>query len=321
MVQQGNRVGRGTIAARMKIIEYTPGITLIDLEPVTPYLAGYLGVYVLRGEKVAIIDPGPAAYLEDLCRGLEEIGVRPQKVEYILASHIHLDHTGGAGAALKRMPQAKLIVHEKGKWHLNDPSRLWQATLTATPELIPHYGEPQPVPEDSMIGAREGMEIDLGGMKIEVLLAPGHATHGLCFFYRASRSLFEGEALGVYIPELDTTRLSAPPPFHWKDYLNTLDSLLTLNPDTVYYSHLGRADNAVDRLCKHREQSLLWGRLISENMDKEWQDILEILRNEDEWVNSIEAFPQGRQQRETVAVRTGIQGYLDYFKRFGTGDL
>ena len=303
----------------MKIYSFGPAISLIDIAPPIPYFEGYVGVYVLRGDKVAIIDPGPASFLGNLFSALEEMNINTKDVIYILASHIHLDHTGGVGAALQKLPNAMVVAHEKGKPHLADPTRLWKSSLQVSGELVQHYGQPQPVPPERMVTAEDGMAIDLGGMKAEVLFTPGHASHSLSFYDRAGRNLFEGESAGVYVQELDQIRLSSPPPFNLENMLSSIARLISLGPETIYFSHFGRAYNALERLRFLKEQLILWGKVISVYTNQEWQDILEILKKEDRSLDSLKMLPLQKQERELLSMRMSIQGYMEYFRRFGKG--
>ena len=56
--------------------------------------------------------------------GLQELNIAVQDIDYIIVTHIHLDHAGGAGLFLQSCPNAKLVVHPRGAAHMIDPSRL-----------------------------------------------------------------------------------------------------------------------------------------------------------------------------------------------------
>jgi glyoxylase-like metal-dependent hydrolase (beta-lactamase superfamily II) len=97
---------------------------LIDLE--TGGFRNLIASYVLKGEKTLIVETGPTSSIPNLLLGLKELKVKPAEVAYIALSHIHIDHSGGAGTLLKKLPNAKVIVHPKGAPHLKDPAKLWQ---------------------------------------------------------------------------------------------------------------------------------------------------------------------------------------------------
>ena len=196
-----------------KYFRLEPGISLIDVAPPIYGFEGFLGAYVIEADKIALIDIGPTSSLKNLLAGLSELKIQLDNIDYILSSHIHLDHSGGVGGALKRMPNAIGIVHAKGQYHLVNPAKLWQGSLQVLGKLTQDYGEPEPVNENRLIAAYEGMVINLGDIKLEVILTPGHASHHMSFLDRESGKLFVGEAAGVQFPSLKGSRPATPNPF------------------------------------------------------------------------------------------------------------
>ena len=59
-----------------------------------------VAVYVLKGSKVALVDCGYASSYEVILEELSEIGISPSEVRYLIPTHVHLDHAGGAGHLL-----------------------------------------------------------------------------------------------------------------------------------------------------------------------------------------------------------------------------
>ena len=76
------------------------GVNMID----APYhgRTGVLGTYVVAGEKVAVIDPGPASQVPSVIEALDRLGV--EEVSTIALTHIHLDHAAGCWVMLERYP-------------------------------------------------------------------------------------------------------------------------------------------------------------------------------------------------------------------------
>ncbi len=124
----------------MEVVGIEPGISLIDLTPPIAGLEGFLGTYVIEAGKIALIDVGPTSTLENLFAGLTKLKIKPEDVDYVLCTHIHIDHTGGAGGALKRMPKATCITHEQGRYHLANPGKLWKGSLQTLEKLAQDYG-------------------------------------------------------------------------------------------------------------------------------------------------------------------------------------
>ncbi|MGH2754486.1 MAG: MBL fold metallo-hydrolase, partial [Actinomycetota bacterium] len=86
---------------------------------------GITGAFLLTGEKNALVETGPKSSLEPLLEGLETAGV--ESLDWIIVTHIHLDHAGAAGSLAQRFPNATVAVHEVGAPHLIDPSKLWSS--------------------------------------------------------------------------------------------------------------------------------------------------------------------------------------------------
>ena len=307
----------------MKVYRLAHNIGLIDVAPPITGFEDLIGIYVLGGDKIALIDVGPSVSLGNLFSGLEELGISPQDVSYILVTHIHLDHNGGIGGAIKQMPNAIAIVHERGKPHLADPARLWKSSQHVSGELAFKYGQPEPVPRDRMLIAKEGMTINLGGMEIEVLLTPGHASHHLSFLERKKGRLFVGEAAGVYIEDIDLVRPATARPFHLVQTLATLDRLISVDPIVLCYSHFGCATGAQDKLRAYKQQLILWGNVIAEQMaDKaDLQDIYNKIKERDRSLERLNDLPPDQRQRELYFAENSIKGYIDYFKKYGVEHL
>jgi glyoxylase-like metal-dependent hydrolase (beta-lactamase superfamily II) len=225
--------------------------------------------YVIKGSRVAIIETGPRLTIENLLAGLKEVGVKREEVDYVAVTHIHIDHAGGAGTLLPHLPNAKLLVHEKGAPHLVNPERLWISSLQVLGDIAEMYGEFEPVPEERILVAKEGMVLDLGkNIALEVLEIPGHASHELGFYEKSSNGVFPGDAAGIYLNKFDMVIVNTPPPFHLEMALSSLQRLIQLKPRWLYYSHFGPADNAVKRLENYAARLKLWGEIILEGMKR-----------------------------------------------------
>ena len=293
-------------------------LKLIDLAPPISGFKDFFGVYVLEARKVALIDVGPSVSVENLLSGLAELNINPTDVSYILATHVHLDHTGGAGTAIKQMPKAKVIVHQRGEQHLIDPTRLLEDSQRALGKLALKYGTMEPVPQDRIIVAKDGMLLDLGEMEIEVLNTPGHASHHLSFADRKEGRLFAGDAAGVYIRGLIMPDTASP--FNLEQALTSLDRLIGLGATTLYYAHFGYATHAGDKLRYYKQQLISWGNIIASCLEKEadWQEIYNEIREKDDALARIDSLPASERRRELYLIKNSIMGFIGYFQRYGT---
>src|SRR4051812_2337878 len=159
-----------------------------------------IGAYEV-GEGV-IVDPGPASCAETLLASVEP--------RALLLTHIHLDHAGATGVLVRRNPDLKVYVHERGAPHLIDPSKLLKsAEQLYGDDMERLWGEIVPVPE-------ENVTVLQGGERIEddflVEYAPGHASHHVAYLHEPSGDAFVGDVGGVRVPPSDFAIAPTPPP-------------------------------------------------------------------------------------------------------------
>jgi len=210
-------------------------------------------IYLLRGSHLALIESGTAASVD---RTIAQLG--DLSPDFIFLTHIHLDHAGGAGHLAHTFPKAKIVVHERGVRHLADPRQLREGVRMAAPDLFHNYGEPLPVPERQLVAVTGGEVFDLGqDVLLEVVAAPGHAPHHVCFYEQASRTLFTGDAVGNWNNPVDVP-LTVPPRFDLSRGLETLQALKNLAPEHLAFTHFGIADHALDYLEQYERQLVEW---------------------------------------------------------------
>ena len=229
----------------------TPKLQIIDTRQFGLPKEG--AAYVVRGERLGLVETGTAREADGLCGRL-----RNERLDFIFVTHVHLDHAGGAGFLAHEHPEAKVVVHPRALRHLVDPSRLIDGVRAASQGMFPLYGEPMPISEDRLHAAEDGEVFDLGGgVEIQAVHAPGHAPHHLCFFERGHRVLFSGDAVGHHnVPVL--LPLTVPPRFDRDAGFATLDRLKTLGPEWIAFTHFGWAENAVQRIDAYAHALEAW---------------------------------------------------------------
>ncbi|MFC1928341.1 MBL fold metallo-hydrolase [Chloroflexota bacterium] len=305
----------------MKTYRLAHNLGLIDIAPPISGFKEFISIYVLEAEKIALVDVGPSVSVENLVSGLGELGINPADISYIFVTHVHIDHAGGVGKAIEQMPNARVIVHKKGRPHLIDPTRLWEDSKRALGQYALEYQSIGPVSQDRIIIADGGMLFNLGGTEIEVLDTPGHAPHNLSFLDKGEGRLFVGDTAGIYIEEIDLVRPATPPPFDLEQALTSLDELMSLHPTSLCYAHFGSTTHALDKLQSYKKQLLLWGNIIADCLEREinCQDIYDEIRREDTALVRLDGLPTDQRDRELYFINSSIMGFVDYFKRHGTG--
>jgi len=198
--------------------------------------------------------------------GLAEVGVHPSEVDYVVPTHVHLDHAGASGHLMRSMPNARLVAHERAVPHLADPARLIQsATQVFGKEIVDLYGIPVPVPESRMTAVGEEMTLDLGnGMTATLTHSPGHAPHQISVMLEKQRILLTGDAVGVVYPGMKLLIPTTPPPsLDPKVLSDTVDKLSQMDPSLLLVPHFGAKDDPRFMFERTKEKMTDWVRKIS----------------------------------------------------------
>jgi len=206
------------------------------------------GAFVVRGTRTALVETGPKSSLEIVLRGLEDAGV--ESLDWIVVTHIHLDHAGAAGSLAQRFPNAKVAVHEVGAPHLVDPSKLWSSASRIYGERMEElWGGIDALAEDRIHVVRDGDVIDLGGRKLRAIETPGHARHHHAFLDDSSGVVFTGDSLGIRLQDVGLARPASPPPeFHLEDAIASIERLRGVGASAFCFTHFGVAED-IDRAC------------------------------------------------------------------------
>lgn len=221
------------------------GITVIDTGFVRPLFdAAYL---IVENGRAAYIDTGPNNAVPRLLAALEALGLERSAVDYVIPTHVHLDHAGGAGLLMSELPNARMLIHPRGARHMIDPSVLMEGVraVYGIEAANRDYGELVPVPEDRVTTTSDGMVVTLGGRPLRFMDTPGHAKHHHCIWDEASRGWFTGDTFGIAYPELYTSQgpyvvpATAPVQFDQVALHASVARLLAQRPVQMYLTHYG----------------------------------------------------------------------------------
>jgi len=225
------------------------GIHTIDTGFQRPrFDAAYLVVEQGRG---AFIDCGTSLAVPRMLAALAEAGLAPEAVDWLILTHVHLDHAGGAGTLMQALPNARLVVHPRGAPHMIDPARLL-AGATAVygeAEIARSYGQVLPVPAERVVVADDDHTVSLAGRELLTMDTPGHARHHLCVWDARSASWFTGDTFGLSYRELDGPAgafilpTSSPVQFEPDAMRASIERLLAYLPRAMYLTHYGRVES------------------------------------------------------------------------------
>jgi glyoxylase-like metal-dependent hydrolase (beta-lactamase superfamily II) len=207
--------------------------------------------------RAAFVDVATSYSVPRLLAALKDHGLSPADVDYVILTHVHLDHGGGAGALMRRLPTARLVVHPRGARHVIDPTKLIAGASAVFGEeaVRKDYGEVLPVAADRVIEAPDGFTLELGGRPLHFIDAPGHARHHVCIWDEASRSWFAGDTFGLAYPELASDKgafifpTTTPVQFDPDAMAASIDRMLRKTPRSMLLTHYSRVTD-VERLAR-----------------------------------------------------------------------
>jgi glyoxylase-like metal-dependent hydrolase (beta-lactamase superfamily II) len=230
------------------------GIHAIDTRFVRPFFdASHL---VVDEGRAAFVDVGTAFSVPGLLGALKDLGLAREAVAYVIVTHVHLDHAGGAGQIMQELPRAKLVVHPRGARHMIDPSKLWAGATAVYGEeaMRRDYGSLVPVDPARVVEAPDGFRLELGSRPLVFLDTPGHARHHFCVWDERSRSIFAGDTFGLAYRELASARgafvmpTTTPVQFEPEALVASIERLLGYGPRAMLLTHYSRVTE-IERLA------------------------------------------------------------------------
>ncbi|UOR10537.1 MBL fold metallo-hydrolase [Halobacillus amylolyticus] len=212
-------------------------------------LPGRTGTYVLQEEQLTLVETGPSPSVPHVLEGLKDLNLDPADVKYIILTHIHLDHAGGAGLLLNECPQAQVIVHRRGSRHLADPSRLITGARAVYGESFNDLFDPiLPIPEDRLLIKEDGDTLKIGAdCTLRFFDTPGHAKHHLGIYDPVSNGIFTGDTIGIRYHQTEDHGLTfylpstSPNQFDPEAMQQSMDRIKDMKVDRIYFGHFGES--------------------------------------------------------------------------------
>ncbi|CAN5872460.1 MBL fold metallo-hydrolase [soil metagenome] len=203
---------------------------------------------VVENGRGAFIDTGTNHALPRLLEAVDAAGLTPEAIDFVIATHVHLDHAGGAGLLMQHLPSAKLVVHPRGARHLIDPTALLAGAraVYGDEEMARSYGDVVGVPAERVLQTADGMTLELAGRPLTFIDTPGHARHHHCIWDERSRSFFTGDTFGLSYREFDTARgawitpTTTPVQFEPGPLRASVERMLAYRPEAMNLTHYGR---------------------------------------------------------------------------------
>ncbi len=215
------------------------------------FAAAYM---IVDGDRAAFVDNCTYQAVPKLLAALEDRGLTPEQVEYVIITHVHLDHAGGTSALMKACPNAKVLAHPRAAKHVIDPAKLVASASAVYGEarFTELYGTIEPVPEDRVQVMDDNSVTHLGSRRLRFLHTRGHANHHFCIVDDTTNSVFTGDAFGLHYPYFGTRGIFALPSTSPTDFdgplaRESIDRIVAERPDRVLPTHFGEVTEVEER--------------------------------------------------------------------------
>ena len=226
-----------------KVRSIANGVSVID----SGYFSNdFAAIYIIKqNNKVAIIETGTTFSVSNVKKALESDSLSFLDVAYIIPTHVHLDHAGGAGELMKQCLNAKLIVHPRGARHLIDPTKLIAGAMAVygEKEFKKLYGKVIPIEANRVIEADDSFILDFDGRELKFIDTPGHARHHFCIWDKQTESMFTGDTFGISYRDLDHNDQAyifpstSPVQFDPGELIKSIHKIMKYKPKRVCLTH------------------------------------------------------------------------------------
>ncbi|WP_054029753.1 MBL fold metallo-hydrolase [Desulfatitalea tepidiphila] len=295
------------------VVQAADNLFMVTLPVAITGFADFITAWVWTAGPVVVVDVGPSSTNGRLLSALAELGVR--HLDFILLTHIHIDHAGGIGGLARAFSGTPVVCHPKAVEHLVDPQRLWEGSVKTLGDVARAYGPIEPVPGGQVLPMDR-----FEAQGIVPIATPGHAPHHFSFLM--GDLLFAGEAGGVCL-SLENgeayLRPATPPRFRIQTSLDSIDRLIARAPRRICYGHVGMRSQAVEMLDRQRAQLKLWLEKITPWYERHPQGgsdlmeaCLEDLLASDPSLSRFNQLSPDVRSRERFFLLNSVRGYWGY---------
>ena len=293
----------------MEINRHNSNLIWFDLQPNGEQ--EFITIYILLDDKITLIETGPACSHSNLVEGINKAGIALSEIDFIVPTHIHLDHFGGGGHIMQVCENAKAVVHPKAVRHVSNIDKWWSGSLDFLGEVAKLYDKPLPIPESRIISAENGFEAKLGKTTLKALHTPGHAPHHITWIN--NNSAFVGDSLGLWYKEIDKAFPVTPGYYRHDLALQSIIAMSELNLKEIYYTHFGprSSSGAFEQILNEFQ---IWMKIVQRGVDESLssKEILDILFSKQEGLKLTD-IKHGIHQRNTHL--GSVEGMMGWIKR------
>jgi glyoxylase-like metal-dependent hydrolase (beta-lactamase superfamily II) len=269
-----------------------------------------ISVYLIDDKQKILIDPGPYCMVNEVTEALKEEGFSLDEISYLAITHFHTDHAGGAWAFVDRMPNSKILIHDRAVKHLSEPSKLFASAYEVLGEILDWWGKMMPIPISRIQPLHDGDSIVAGNSSLKFISTPGHLSSHMSMLEEKSRSIFPGDAVGIYAHGI-LWPASPSPTFNLDLAVKSIIKLKELEAERLMLPHYGVINDADSLLEANLSTYESWGKIIENEFKQEnsKEQIFAKLKAEFPEYASI-----AEDKYAYKMFMIDIAGYLDYFQ-------
>lgn len=271
--------------------------------------------------ELVIVDSGPESVFNSVVAGIRKLGFQPEHVRHLLASHVHLDHTGGAWRWAEKFG-TKIYVHPKGAPHLVDPARLVASATRIYGDKMDYlWGTVGAIPAERVIAVDDGAVLRFGSRQFRVLYTPGHAQHHNSYWLETEKTLFAGDVAGVLIRQGPPIPPFPPPDIHLESWKESLDKIRALKAVSLHVTHFGRVDDPIRSLDALEKRLFGWADWMKQRLvesKSETEIIPEFQKFTESELLSNGAKPEDLSTYEQAdPASMSVSGLIRYWRKLG----
>ncbi len=282
--------------------------------------------YLIKGEKnFALIDTGYGATTQKIINDIKNAGLDLSNLKYIILTHTHLDHMGGAGLILKENPKAKVVLTEPGIINIVRPLRMYYgAKMIFGEDLQVDFGHVASIPRDRMVLVEDGDVLELDDLRLRIIETPGHTRDHISIFEETTKTLFTGDAVCNKYPGFNALIPPASPPLYpVKTVVDSIKRLRSLGAERLFIPHFGQVEEDINSFMVENINAIQdWKEYIISNLMKGYSyiDLVEMIKKKLVKESQIEHGEIPKYVKEVVLpilVRVSVLGYMaTYINRF-----
>ncbi len=258
----------------IEINQHNSKLFWFDLEPNDE--KEFITIYILIDDKITLIETGPACSHDNLVEGITKAGIALSDIDYVVPTHIHLDHFGGGGHIMDVCENATALVHPNAVYHVSNIDKWWLGSLDFLGEVAELYGQPLAIPESRIISAENNFELNLGNTKLKSVHTPGHAPHHITWIN--DKTAFVGDSLGLWYPKIGKAFPVTPGYYRHDLALESINVMSDLGLEELYYTHFGprSSEGAFEQTLSEFQ---VWMEIIEDGIEKNLgpKELLDIL--------------------------------------------